>query len=160
MTQIPDNPEFGSGGAAAEPVPRSPAPPPVSTRRSSVALIVIGLVIAGGIAAAVIAFVVGSDAVSRTTAADVVAECDSSGLAIALGDDQKSLSFTYRPASESSNEIYRCVLDTVEAPSTVDARMGETRAIDGTQNAQWEGWEMFWNYHPDSGAGITLSETP
>lgn len=100
----------------------------------------------------------GSDGPHRTTAKDVVDSCDSSGSAIDLGSDEQSFTFTYRPGRTESIVIYECILAETDAPSVVDSRLGETRAIDGTQQIEWDGWEMYWNYHPDTGAGITISE--
>lgn len=94
----------------------------------------------------------------RVTAKDVATKCDSSSNYLTLSDDEKTIDFTYRPGREGSDAVYECLLEETNAPSSVDSRLGETRALDGMQHAEWDGWEMYWNYHPDSGAPITLSE--
>ncbi|MBY4570571.1 hypothetical protein ACN95_11150 [Gordonia sihwensis] len=111
-----------------------------------------------GVIVAVIVLVVVDSGPSRVTASSVVAECDSSSSTLTLAEDGKTIEFTYHPDRSTSQAVYDCLLEQTKAPSSVDARVLGTRAIDGTQQADWEGWEMFWNYHPDSGASITLSE--
>ena len=55
-----------------------------------------------------------------------------------------------------------CVLDELNAPESVKARMDTTRALDGSQNATWTGYSAVWTYHPDNGLNIIVEtqETP
>lgn len=50
-----------------------------------------------------------------------------------------------------------CVLAAVEAPASVTANMGSTRALDGTQTATWDGITATWRYHPDTGFELVLT---
>jgi hypothetical protein len=52
---------------------------------------------------------------------------------------------------------YNCVKKILKMPSSVDRRVGMTRALDGVQEARWGKINAFWNYHPDSGLNITFS---
>ena len=52
---------------------------------------------------------------------------------------------------------YDCVTKVLKMPSSVDRRIGITRALDGMQEAKWGKINTFWNYHPDSGLNITFS---
>jgi hypothetical protein len=67
----------------------------------------------------------------------------------------------YESTGASYEEIV-CVLENLEAPSSVLARLGNTRALDGVQEASWDSgsgdWsiEAFWSYHPDDGADVIL----
>ena len=36
---------------------------------------------------------------------------------------------------------------------------GATRALDGRQQASWDGFEASWTYHPDNGLTLILRET-
>lgn len=47
--------------------------------------------------------------------------------------------------------VIECVLEYLEAPSSVLTKIGETRALDGRQDDSWDGYDISWNYHPDDG---------
>lgn len=48
-------------------------------------------------------------------------------------------------------------LDYLEAPDSVLMKMGNTRALDGTQTASWDNIVATWTYHPDEGLDIILT---
>jgi len=50
-----------------------------------------------------------------------------------------------------------CVLDALDTPAYVIARMEATRALDGTQTATWDGYTATWTYHPDDGIDVIIS---
>lgn len=50
-----------------------------------------------------------------------------------------------------------CLLGMLDAPSGVQSRMENTRALDGTQEASWDAYDASWTYHPDD--GLTLIVT-
>lgn len=58
----------------------------------------------------------------------------------------------YGPSVE---DLY-CVLGEVDAPSTLEAKIGATRALDGVQTDEWSGYEIEWRYHPDDGATVVI----
>lgn len=49
-----------------------------------------------------------------------------------------------------------CLLQGLEAPSVIEAEIGQTRALDGRQSSEWEGYSISWSYHPDDGASILI----
>lgn len=49
-----------------------------------------------------------------------------------------------------------CVLEELGAPESVYARMGRTRALDGTQTAEWASYTASWTYHPDDGLNVIV----
>lgn len=51
-----------------------------------------------------------------------------------------------------------CVLQRISAPADVTARMDQTRALDGMQDASWGEYKASWTYHPDSGLNLILTE--
>lgn len=53
------------------------------------------------------------------------------------------------------NEL-TCFLAGIDAPDSVEAKIGQTRALDGRQAAEWDGFEAQWSYHPDDGASIII----
>lgn len=50
----------------------------------------------------------------------------------------------------------KCVLDKLEAPSSVWSKVGTTRALDGRQSADWGGYTASWTYHPDDGLNMLI----
>jgi type II secretory pathway pseudopilin PulG len=49
-----------------------------------------------------------------------------------------------------------CFLKGLDAPSAIEAEIGQTRALDGRQNDEWDGYTISWAYHPDNGASILV----
>jgi hypothetical protein len=52
-----------------------------------------------------------------------------------------------------------CVLDVIEVPDSVRARMRVTRVIDGPQSAEWDGYAMNWSERLGFGLAITIEQT-
>ncbi|CCW11109.1 hypothetical protein QLG13_08510 [Rhodococcus aetherivorans] len=95
----------------------------------------------------------------RLTAKSVAETCDSESTYLELSSDEKTIEYNFRAGSETTEAIYHCLLEETGAPSSVDFRFMETRPIDGTQTADWDGWEMLWSYTGKSkGTMIQLSE--
>lgn len=51
-----------------------------------------------------------------------------------------------------------CILADLDAPAAVTARMGDTRALDGMQDAEWGVYHATWTFHPDDGMNLVLTE--
>lgn len=51
-----------------------------------------------------------------------------------------------------------CVLGELGTPDSVIAQMEATRALDGMQFAEWDGFEASWTYHPDDGLDLIITE--
>lgn len=60
------------------------------------------------------------------------------------------------PASGAQIENLECFLEAFDAPETVLRKVEQTRALDGRQAEEWEGYSMEWTYHPDDGASIII----
>ena len=50
-----------------------------------------------------------------------------------------------------------CLLAQVGVTGAVVERMDQTRALDGTQTAEWDDYSASWTYHPDDGLDILLT---
>jgi hypothetical protein len=50
-----------------------------------------------------------------------------------------------------------CILTHLEAPESISAQIGQTRALDGRQSESWDGYEADWTYHPDDGASVLIT---
>lgn len=59
-------------------------------------------------------------------------------------------------SGELSYAQVECVLDELDVPDSVLARMLETRALDGRQDASWDGLTATWSYHPDDGLDVIV----
>lgn len=49
-----------------------------------------------------------------------------------------------------------CILTETNTPQYVIDHMNSTRALDGMQTDQWNGFKARWTYHPDDGVNITF----
>lgn len=49
-----------------------------------------------------------------------------------------------------------CFLQGLDAPAAIEAEIGQTRALDGRQTDEWDGYSISWSYHPDDGASILV----
>lgn len=49
-----------------------------------------------------------------------------------------------------------CVLNSLDAPAAIEAEISQTRALDGRQTDEWDGYSISWAYHPDNGASILI----
>lgn len=88
------------------------------------------------------------------TACDVV---DGSGFTLA--EDNQSFTFDGSGKSDYFGGDFSdlvCVIDELNAPSTVESRMLSTNSLMGVQNAEWEGISVSWSYHPDNGLDANL----
>jgi len=51
-----------------------------------------------------------------------------------------------------------CLLDELDAPSSVMSKMQQTRALDGQQAEAWDDYEVTWTYHPDDGLSAVFTD--
>ncbi|WP_053205835.1 hypothetical protein [Jiangella muralis] len=75
-----------------------------------------------------------------------------------LLDDDAELEDAMADIGLTSVEDMACVLEELQAPTAVIEHMSSTRALDGTQSDDWEGYEAQWTYHPDDGLNIIVTE--
>jgi hypothetical protein len=54
-------------------------------------------------------------------------------------------------------EWFETLLEELRFPTAVRSRIGHTRALDGTQEAEADGVRVTWNYHPDNGLSAVFS---
>ena len=76
-----------------------------------------------------------------------------------LADQSMSITLTTHATKGSASlDGVQCILKGAETPDHVQAHITSTRAIDGTQEDEWEGFAARWTYHPDSGLNITVRQ--
>jgi hypothetical protein len=77
-----------------------------------------------------------------------------------LGDDGHTLILDSEgedSAGAAIADVY-IVLAALDAPESVIAQMGSTRALDGTRDATWNGMTATWTYHPDDGLDLIITD--
>lgn len=105
--------------------------------------------------------------VPSTHLASAAASC---GLEDGIRDEGYTVTIDTEGEEEFSGDSYAdvvCMVDRTDVPDRVIARIETTRALDGTQDAEWSGtygakkkpvrYAAFWNYHPDTGMNLTIS---
>jgi hypothetical protein len=89
-----------------------------------------------------------------------VDSCNSSiSAGITLAANSKSLTFDGKGNKDYSGGEYAklvCILNNLDAPSTLLERMSHTSAIMGSQEQTWNGISSRWSYHPDNGLDVYL----
>lgn len=98
------------------------------------------------------------DSVDIHSIEGAAASCD---LSASVGDGGASVSIDTEGEEDYTGDSWEstiCLLEALEAPDWVISRIRSTRALDGTQDASWENYGAFWNYHPNSGLNLTIHE--
>lgn len=62
------------------------------------------------------------------------------------------------PGSGAEVETIATVLVELDATDAVLTRMSSTRALDGMQEASWDGLTASWTFHPDEGLDIIVTD--
>jgi hypothetical protein len=82
--------------------------------------------------------------------------------AVRVGDGGRSR-FVERVAAEEDEgaglDQLACILTHIDVPDAVVSQMDGTRALDGRQQAGWDGFTASWTYHPDDGLNLIIQET-
>jgi hypothetical protein len=99
-------------------------------------------------------------ATGGTQLEDAATECYlTAGGGGSISDDGRSLTITGKGEAERTGASLRkitCVLAELDVPDAVVSRMDRTRALDGAQEAEWDGLRAWWTYHPDEGLEIIV----
>ena len=139
-----------------EPTPRN--------RKRSVYLGLVG-VAALGIIAAAIAIPITLSAKAEQN--KIQAAADTCGLtkgSYAVLDDGSAIAFEAAGLEVSGIAIgpepekVLCVMMELGAPQSVGTKVSQTRALDGTREATWEGFAAQWTYHPDDGLNMLVEK--
>ncbi|WP_199034358.1 hypothetical protein [Glycomyces salinus] len=79
---------------------------------------------------------------------------------VRIGDDGDTLTIDRAWAEESPGATQQdvlCIFDELEVPDSVVSRIESTRALDGTQEAEFGDFSAFWTFHPDDGLNMTIT---
>ncbi len=75
---------------------------------------------------------------------------------MSLVDDGSSIVIDTRSEYGSTAGL-DCVLRELETPQSIEAQVGRTTAMMGVQDAEDDGLEYSWSYHPDNGVNMVIT---
>lgn len=81
----------------------------------------------------------------------------------AIADQGHTLAITTDGEENNSPYDYgdlMCIARETGMPTFVRRQLETTRALDGMQKADWDNYSAFWNYHPDNGMNLTITDKP
>lgn len=158
MSQPPISPGF-----TAEPTAATPAP---QKRRSPVVAIVAAAAVLTIALAAAVVWALTQDEVplpgpleQKTQLRAAYETCNRVG---ELSDADKTMFLDGEGNDSGSGTLDTgqivCILEALDTPTYVTTAMENTRALDGRQSEEWEGFETSWTFHPDEGLNVLIRE--
>ena len=91
----------------------------------------------------------------------IVNALDTCGLrghhAVEIPESRESATFTSAGLHGATVGQAECFGEKLGMPDHVASEMGQTRALDGRQEAEWDDYAVSWSYHPDSGLNVVYS---
>lgn len=145
--------------------PLQPDPEPAPRKRGRVRWIVAGVATLAVLAGAGIALAVllqdSNDSPSSSASdrfADVKNYCAANDSYVEVTDGGKTLLLETRGKEDSGTtmQTLACVLTRLGMPQAVVAKMEGTTALQGRQDATWDGFKASWTYHPDNGLDLIV----
>ncbi|THV22824.1 hypothetical protein [Glycomyces paridis] len=87
-------------------------------------------------------------------------ECASGSSDVRIGDEGATLVIDRAGAEEMPGATLSqldCLLGELDVPDSVVERIQNTRALDGYQEADFDGYTASWTFHPDDGLNLTIT---
>lgn len=79
---------------------------------------------------------------------------------LAVEDEGKTLVVRTLPSDDDPIGIsalaLACVEEQLEMPAWLEESISTTRALDGRQSGEWDGFSAQWGYHPDNGLNLIV----
>lgn len=90
---------------------------------------------------------------------DAYDSCWKSGIGqtVQLGDGGTSIIVDTGSEYGSVDSVV-CIMDEIETPQSVVAQVSSTTALMGVQEAEHDGFEYSWSYHPDNGLNMVITD--
>jgi hypothetical protein len=165
----PSDPPMGDGATA--PTPEVPEPTltaafstPPARRRNPLLVWVIAAPAAAFFVGLAVGLAVndsgGTGAADDDLFATVKEHCATGSSDVRIGDGGDTLSIDRAGAEEMPGATmtqFSCILAELDVPDAVVDRMNNTRALDGYQEAEFDGIAVSWTYHPDDGVNMTFT---
>ena len=89
---------------------------------------------------------------------DQIAVYDGDTLVITGAGEHDDDGETMTPIGGAGVVIADAVYGELKMPARVREHIATTRALDGQQTDEWDGYQARWTYHPDDGLQITIWE--
>lgn len=85
--------------------------------------------------------------------------CDPNKASTQILDDGRTLVLDMKNSTDQQGaQALRCVMVETKMPGADITRLGQTRALDGVQEAAWSDYEASWTYHPEAGLDIVVQD--
>jgi len=143
--------------APAEVAPTESARPTNRHLAIAGAATLVVLVAAGFISGAIPHY---ANALFGSSLADAKDTCAGKSLFVLVGDGGGSLTMQTlgkKTAGASFAEM-ECVFSELDMTDAIRSEVGTTRALDGRQTADWDGYHASWTYHPSDGLHMVITE--
>lgn len=125
-------------------------------KRRGVAVVALVALIA---VVAVVGLILVSQRDSEPNLGAAVEEAFSGTGVVSSGDEESATVVIMDTDVDEGGPALAELLDDLGFTSATLDRMGNTRALDGTQSAEGDGVNATWTYHPDDGLQIVFEET-
>ncbi|QIK63850.1 hypothetical protein G7068_12095 [Leucobacter viscericola] len=146
--------------AVPGPVIEDPVEPPVEPKKrpnKKALVITIAAVVVVAIIAAIITFIALSANARANQISDASKMCEAAPFGYDIIDDGDAVEFMGAAKSGGADsDVVFCILHELGAPQSIETKVGQTRSLDGTREAEWDGWKAQWTYHPDSGLNLLV----
>jgi hypothetical protein len=76
-----------------------------------------------------------------------------------IGDEGTTLLLDHKGEEDTTGLSFdqiACVMAELNVSDALAARIGSTRAMDGVQSGEWDGYTATWSYHPDTGLDMIV----
>jgi hypothetical protein len=87
--------------------------------------------------------------------------CASVSAHVVIGDNGMTMTVDRVAAEDNPGahiEQLDCILAALDTPHAVIFHMDSTRALDGMQADEWDGFHATWTYHPDDGINLIIED--
>ncbi|MPV51470.1 hypothetical protein GCG21_15935 [Pseudactinotalea sp. HY160] len=79
---------------------------------------------------------------------------------LSLDDDATTLVLDTLPQDDDplglSTFVLECLYVSLDTPAWLQTNIGQTRALDGRRQGEWEHFRAEWSYHPDNGLNLVI----
>ena len=100
-----------------------------------------------------------STATTEKAANELEAAARLCGVSANLGDENTTIILDTKGNDDYTGDDLSsvvCLESALEMPTYIVSQIGNTRALDGMQKAEWGRYQATWNYHPDSGMSLII----